>query len=453
MKTKLLLAILASFLLTAFPAVAQMITGQIVPSRELTKASQVEALAQEKGKAELANPAVHPSGIKSLPKITFTFRAEITRKGVIIHEMWPVSTVAEMEACIIARDLKATIDTTEVKTIPKAQATGEVKPPRAQIVFDDEPVTSVTATEVTQPIEERASYPEITNLPKPEVKNLPAKLEVNLIEMVDAFEKEDTQPAPTPVPAPVAKPAEQPAAPAVISINSVPTPVVAEVDSKTYTVDPLYTYGQDNKLEALEKRLPPFDYSIASAKPVEGDMWAFFANRQNWIHGIAKTVPATQSALYIGDSQMISNFRTFALCLGIAMLIAFGVVGGYTAYCDWRAKIHPTVVAPQKGLLSPLSSKNITRFTPEEGRQLLHGEVVPIAHPVVSIVDGHIKVDRFPVIKRDDTSRIPRHTETLTEESEDTADTSVRGKFPISKTGVPNFQLRKSHHHKIISVY
>ena len=116
MKIKILLMLVISFFLSAFSAVAEMITGTIYPSRELTIASQVEAIAQERGKAKLMAKTVHPSGIKRLPKTNYVFKAQVARKGVIISELWPVKNVAEMNDLIAKRDGKV-IDSAPVVPI------------------------------------------------------------------------------------------------------------------------------------------------------------------------------------------------------------------------------------------------------------------------------------------------------------------------------------------------
>ncbi|MES2986090.1 MAG: hypothetical protein V4686_03105 [Patescibacteria group bacterium] len=107
-KTRVLLTLLLSFLLSAFSA-AKQTEGVIIPDGVNTIASAIEL---KNGNIVTICPKfVHPAGIKKLTTISYAFRGKATRKGFILSELWPVKTVAEMNVRIAQRDGTAVSET------------------------------------------------------------------------------------------------------------------------------------------------------------------------------------------------------------------------------------------------------------------------------------------------------------------------------------------------------
>lgn len=187
------------------------------------------------------------------------------------------------------------------------------------------------------------------------------------------------------------------------------------------------------------KRLPPFNYPIDSTQGEGEDMWQFFANSQNWKHGIKKRI-YTAAPSNVENGIWMENIRVFAMNLLGSLAITLGILGLILAVKDLYRRFNPIKVKTPKGMLPTIGSK-LTRLGPEDIASS------PATYVSVAFQDDHIVVKKLPTIYHGDTSRIPRSD--LDKDKEEKDESPPRGKFPFHRTGALNFQPRKAHQHQL----
>ncbi len=326
---------------------AEDITGTISPSRELTLASQIEASAQEKGKAMLESKKVHSAGIKRLPKIDYVFKATITRKGVVVTELWPVKTVEEMNELIAKRDGQVqTSEETSAPAIAEAIAQTEVAPLPVEEVRKAEIVRMVPAAET--PI--KVTVPEPTAPPFPAtiaeaVQSLPEIEKAGPIVPGETLLGTEPPPTENEMTAPVK--VEEKAAPVQPVAVPTQTPSVAKQESAPTQIN------EEARLRSTgvvsTKDLLPMSSiaSVASAAKQQlamgvHPMEASSASTQTWseMKSVAVMEKAdaqrqanTASTETSGESNMlIKNAATVGIGIGFLIM----AIGGFGLMQNWK---------------------------------------------------------------------------------------------------------------------